>query len=233
MMRLSKEQASDRPVFSPLTTAPMAHVISENMSSPVDVAGFFRNAETVRVDAGSVIVRHRDPGDRFYLISEGMAEVWKPDIESDEWSCVARLGAGDVFGEEAILIEGYRNATVRMITPGVLKVMEKDVFNNGLRARLLEEVTPEQAQIMAGRRDTDWLDCRFDIEYSGTHIPGACLMPLHTLREAADELDHDKRYLVYCQCGKRSACAAYLLRERGYNAISVTGGIRDWPYVLD
>jgi rhodanese-related sulfurtransferase len=100
-------------------------------------------------------------------------------------------------------------------------------------SRLVEEVTPDQARVMARHEDTEWLDCRFDIEYSEKHIPGARLIPLHTLRKTSHELDHGKRYLVYCRSGKRSVCATYLLRERGFNAVSVKGGIRDWRYALE
>ena len=232
-MNAKQELLSNNPVFSTLTNRQMEHFMSEHIGALEGFDEAFGKMKTVKVDAGDEIVRYRDHGDRYYIIKEGRAEVWKPDLETDIWSCVARLGPGDVFGEEAILVGGFRNATVRMITPGVLLVLEEDVFNSALRSRLVEEVTPEQAHVMARRKDAQWLDCRFDFEYSEVRIPKAQLLPLHTLRQSTHELDHGRRYLVYCRSGQRSVCATYLLRERGFNAFSVRGGVRDWPYALE
>jgi rhodanese-related sulfurtransferase len=233
MMNTTQKLLSNNPVFSALTTKQTEHLMSEHVGALAGIDEAFESMNTVKVDTGDEIVRYRENGDRYYMIKEGNAEVWKPDMETDIWSCVARLGPGDVFGEEAILVGGFRNATVRMITPGVLLVLEEDVFNSALRSRLVKEVTPEQAYVMARHEDTEWLDCRFEIEYSEVRIPKAQLIPLSNLRKHTHELDHGKNYLVYCRSGRRSICAAYLLSERGFNAVSVKGGIRDWPYALE
>ena len=232
-MNTNQARLSNNPVFSTLTLKQMEHVMSEHIGVLVGISEAFCKMKTVNVDTNDEIVQYRDNGDRYYIIKEGKAEVWKPDWETDVWSCVDQLGPGDVFGEEAILVGGFRNATVRMITPGVLLVLEEDDFNSILRSRLVEEVTSYQAHVMARHEDTEWLDCRFDIEYSEEHIPGAQLMPLPTLRKSIHELDHSKRYLVYCRSGRRSVCAAYLLRERGFSAVSVKGGVLNWPYALE
>lgn len=232
-MNTNQARLSNNPVFSKLTLKQMEHVMSEHIGVLDGISEAFCKMKTVNVDTNDEIVQYRDNGDRYYIIKEGKAEVWKPDWETDVWSCVDQLGPGDVFGEEAILVGGFRNATVRMITPGVLLVLEEDDFNSILRSRLVEEVTSYQAHVMARYEDTEWLDCRFDIEYSEEHIPGAQLMPLHTLRKSIHELDHSKRYLVYCRSGRRSVCAAYLLRERGFSVVSVKGGVLNWPYALE
>jgi rhodanese-related sulfurtransferase len=231
-MNTKQQLLSNNPVFSMQTNRQFDQLTSQHIDTLKGFDETFGKIKTVKVGVGDEIVRYRDKGNCYYIIKKGSAEVWKPDPETDIWDCVALLGPGDAFGEEAILVGGFRNATVRMTTPGVLLEMEEDVFNTALRSRLVEEVTPEQAQIMAMRRDTKWLDCRFDIEYSESRIPKAQLLPLHTLRYSMHELDHDRRYLVYCRSGRRSVCATYLLRERGFNAFSVEGGIRDWPYAL-
>ena len=233
MMNVNQTQLSNNPVFATLTAKQMEHVMSEHIGVFEGINEAFDKMNTVKVDTNDEIVRHRENGDRYYIIKQGKAEVWRPDPETDVWSCVDQLGPGDVFGEEALLVGGFRNATVRMITPGVLLVLEEDDFNSILRSRLVEEVTSYQAHVMARHEDTEWLDCRFDIEYSEEHIRGAQFMPLHTLRKSVHELDHYKRYLVYCRSGRRSVCATYLLRERGFNAVSVKGGILNWPYALE
>jgi putative ABC transport system ATP-binding protein len=56
--------------------------------------------------AGETIIRKGDPGEEFYLISDGEVEVIRADHE------VARLGPGDFFGEVALISGQPRNATV-------------------------------------------------------------------------------------------------------------------------
>jgi putative ABC transport system ATP-binding protein len=56
--------------------------------------------------AGETIIRKGDPGEEFFLVSDGEVEVIRTDHE------VARLGPGDFFGEVALISGEPRNATV-------------------------------------------------------------------------------------------------------------------------
>ena len=56
--------------------------------------------------AGETIIREGEPGEEFFLISDGEVEVIRSDHE------VARLGSGDFFGEVALISGEPRNATV-------------------------------------------------------------------------------------------------------------------------
>ena len=56
--------------------------------------------------AGETIIREGQPGEEFFLISDGEVEVIRADHE------VARLGPGDFFGEVALISGEPRNATV-------------------------------------------------------------------------------------------------------------------------
>ena len=57
-------------------------------------------------DAGETIIREGEPGEEFFLISDGEVDVIRADHE------VARLGPGDFFGEVALISGEPRNATV-------------------------------------------------------------------------------------------------------------------------
>ncbi len=81
-----------------------------------------RQAETMDVAAGSVIVRQDEPGDRIYLIEEGSVSV---DVDGHH---VADLGPHDVFGEIAPIRHLPRTATVRSTSVTTLLVLDGEEF---------------------------------------------------------------------------------------------------------
>lgn len=186
----------------------------------------------LEVPAGTAVVRQGERGDRYYLIESGSAEVWRSDDASHAAERVASLGPGDAFGEEALLVGGFRNATVTMVASGRLWALNKTDFDAAIKAPFVPDIDPARARAMVARGEARWLDCRYDVEFDEAHIPSALHLPLDSLRERLAGLSRDLAYVVYCRSGRRSVCAAYLLRERGYRAYSLVGGISDWPYAL-
>ncbi|MGB5339928.1 MAG: SulP family inorganic anion transporter, partial [Gammaproteobacteria bacterium] len=193
----------------------------------------FRRMYPKQVQAGETIVTEREKGDCYYLIDSGEADVMRTDPFTGDTSCAVKLGPGDAFGEEALLQDAYRNATVTMTTPGTLLVLDKDDFDELIKSSLVEEISAQRALEMVTQGEARWLDCRYDMEYEESRIPGAPLIPLDRLRWDIHELDPDATYVVYCRSGRRSKAGAFLLRERNIKAMSMTGGIRDWPYEID
>ena len=186
--------------------------------------------KTQKVEEGQVIIREREKGESYYFIEEGEAEVIRSDPFTDEIAVVAHLEEGDCFGEEALIQDGYRNATVKMLSPGRLQVLNKNAFEDHVQPGLIKEINAEEAYKKLESNEVELLDCRYDMEYEDSRIPNATLIPLHELRDRVHELDSAKSYLVYCRSGKRSKAAAYLLQERNINGVSISGGIKDWPY---
>jgi CRP-like cAMP-binding protein len=193
----------------------------------------FKRMHPQAVQAGETVIKEGDKGDCYYLIDSGEAEVMRTDPFTDETSCVAKIGPGDAFGEEALLQDAYRNATVTMTTPGTLLVLGKDDFDELIKSNLVEEISAERAKQMITQGEAHWLDCRYDMEYEESRIPGAKLIPLDQLRWGVHQLAPEATYVVYCRSGRRSKAGAFLLRERNIKALSMTGGIRDWPYEVD
>ena len=66
------------------------------------------------------------------------------------------------------------------------------------------------ARVAAGAR---WLDVRYPPEYLHDGLPGALNIPLNELRESLPALDRAREYVIYCQSGRRSAAAAFLMAQ--------------------
>jgi putative ABC transport system ATP-binding protein len=82
--------------------------------------------------AGEIVLRQGDPGDKFYLIRSGEAEVLVRKGAQDE--PVATLDEGRFFGEQALLTGEPRNASIRAKTQLELCTLGKDDFQNVLKS---------------------------------------------------------------------------------------------------
>jgi SulP family sulfate permease len=193
----------------------------------------FKRMQTREVEAGETVIEQGEKGDCYYVIESGRCDVIQTDPFTDETTCIDTMGPGDAFGEEALIQDSYRNATITMTTPGTLLTLDKKDFDSLLRSELVEEIAPKDAVELVKKEKFQWLDCRYDMEYEESRIPGAPLIPLGELRKGAQQLDPDVTYIVYCRSGRRSKAAAYLLKEMDIEAISLQGGIKDWPYEVD
>ena len=180
------------------------------------------------VKAGELVVEQGAPGDAFYLIWSGHAEVWKSGIYDDEQQLVDHMGPGEAFGDEALVTGGTRNATVKMIDDGELLVLSAEAFRELMSTPLIEEVAANEVQHLL---DEGWqaVDVRYEEEFEDGRIPGAIHLPLFELRQRVDGvLEPDGRYISVCLSGKRSAVAAFLLSQRSYRVVSMRGGMSAW-----
>lgn len=99
---------SSVPIFAPLPGAALEHVTGRLVP--------------LRLDAGTVIIREGDQGDRFYVVVEGEVDI------TAEGQPVTTQGAGGYFGEIALLRDVPRTATVTAKTPVVLYALEREDF---------------------------------------------------------------------------------------------------------
>lgn len=192
---------------------------------PSNIQQVFMKMEPFPCKAGEVIIRQGDEGDYYYFIKQGRASVTH-NTRTGKAIKLAELDAGHGFGEEALISDNKRNANVTMLTDGALMRMGKDDFNALLKAPVLHNLNYQEAQQMVAANKAEWLDVRLESEYRNIHIPGALNIPLYLLRIKAATLNRDKTYIVYCDTGRRSSSAAYLLNERGYDACYLQGGLR-------
>jgi len=193
------------------------------------VIGAFKCMKTIKVKKGDEIIRQGEQGDRFYLIKSGRAEVWVLEVFEDKPEKVSELGENDSFGEQALLADQPRSATVRMVEDGELLALEKPDFLKFFSQTMVREVDINVAKAMVDG-GYQLIDVRFEEEYEEIYIPEATLIPLNVFREGMENLAKDKQYVIHCRSGKRSRVAALLMSEQGFDAVSMRGGIIQWPY---
>lgn len=177
------------------------------------------------VRAGEVVIQQGAKGDFFYIVQSGTVCVSRQANAQTAAVPLAELGAGDSFGEEALLSDHPRNATVTAVTDAhLLRLAQKD-FLRLLKEPLLQQVTRAQATALA-QAGAGLIDVRLENEFKNGNIKGSLNLPLYLLRVKADSLEANKKYVVYCDTGRRSAAGAYLLAQRGLDVYVLTGGLR-------
>ena len=87
------------------------------------------------------------------------------------------------------------------------------------------EITVQQVELLSDD-DYIYLDVRGEIAYQHGHIPKAYEWAGDFSR--IEELPKDKRLIVYCNYGEKSALIAEQLRQEGYEAFNLSGGYREW-----
>lgn len=192
----------------------------------------FHRLRPVTAKDGEVIFDMREEAREFFIIEQGQAELWRPGLYDDELKLTKVLSVGDYFGEEALLTGELRNARVRMIGQSRLLVLDKKDFDELINTPMIDRVSAKVAKAML-EEGAQLLDIRYEDEYEMDYIPGCILIPLLELRERVSELEPGKDYVVYCHSGRRSCVGAMILTEHKLRAVSLNGGIRDWPYEIE
>ncbi len=191
---------------------------------PANIQAIFMRMQQINYRSGDVILKQGAEGDYFYVLIRGSALVTRETPLSKEGIKLAELRVGDTFGEEALISEAKRNATVTMQTDGSVMRLGKEDFKKLLNEPMLDWLSRDEAEeiVQAGGQ---WLDVRLPSEFENQHIDGAINIPLYFIRLKISTLDQNQRYVVCCDTGRRSSAGAYILNERGYQAYVLRGGI--------
>jgi CRP-like cAMP-binding protein len=179
--------------------------------------------ERLKTARGDAVIREGDEGDYYYVVESGRFQVER--LVGGAKVVLAELKSGDAFGEEALVSEAKRNATVLSLGDGELLRLDRQQFNELLREPLLRRLSFDEAAEKV-RRGALWLDVRYPSEYQYDKLPGAINVPLAEVRNMFAVLDRSKEYVAYCQSGRRSAAAAFLFAQRGFKVWLLQGGLR-------
>lgn len=185
---------------------------------PANIQSIFMSMETHHFKAGESVIRQGEEGEHFYIIREGKCQVSRKTRKNPDGMVLATLTAGDNFGEESLISGGKRNASITMETDGVLMSLSKTDFLELLNNPLLKWVSYSDSRQLAAD-GAIWIDVRLPAEYQDKHIKSSVNIPLPLLRAKLGKLDPEKRYLMYCDSGRRGSIAAYLLSQEGFDVL--------------
>ena len=198
---------------------------------PANIQAIFMRMQRINYRGGDVVIKQGTEGDYFYVVVAGKCIVTRETPLNKEGIKLAELGPGDSFGEEALIAEAKRNATVTMSSDGTLMRLGKHDFQTLLNEPLLQWVDQQQAREIVARGGK-WLDVRLPSEHQNLRIEESLNVPLYFIRLKLSTLDRNTPYVVYCDTGRRSSAAAYILVERGFDAYVLRGGLTSGAVAL-
>jgi rhodanese-related sulfurtransferase len=190
----------------------------------------FACMRTCKVQKGDTI--QTEESDAYYLILSGQAEVQRFNNERQANTRITTLSVGDTFGKAALVAGKELSETIVMLEHSELLVLDLQDYNELICRPVVKTVQAQIAQTMLGN-NYQLIDVRFPEEYAQGRIPGARLIPLGELSKRLNELNKEQPYILYCHSGPRSAMAALILNEKKFEALSLQGGIRDWPFDIE
>lgn len=198
----------DSPLFSRVPAANIRQIV--------------QRLKCLELAKGTHVITEGEQGERCYFLRSGSAQV--SHSVDNQPHILAQLTMGACFGEEALLSDAPRNATVILLCDSQVLYLERADFLALLKAPISQEVSFSQVGRLL-EQGAQWLDVRRFDEYERGHAAQALHMPLDLLRLKSRMLEKNKVYLCYCDNGKRSQNAVFLLTQLGFQAYALRGGV--------
>lgn len=185
--------------------SPLAHSLP-----PVTIQQLLACLHSTDVEQGETLVRRGDTGSDMFIVTRGVATV-KTDAEGVFGGREILLMAGDYFGEEALVADTVRNATVVMESAGAVARLGRSTFDELIRPFLVR--TTSAVPVGA-----DLIDVRFPVEYRRSALDGARNLPISVLRAQLSVFDPYRTIAVSGRGGERAELAVFLLCQAGLDA---------------
>lgn len=189
---------------------------------PINAGQILDRMTTQPAGKGEVIIRQGEPGHCCYFIRTGVARVFRQEA-GGKIRHLADIADGRCFGEDAMIQATTRNATVEMLTDGILERLEKDDFNLLLNEPQIDEVEEESLHNLS--ETPVFIDVRTAEEYNAGHLVLSTNIPLGALGSKMGRLNPAIPYVMYCDTGRRSRAAAHLLASHGFKTLALKGGL--------
>lgn len=161
---------------------------------------------------------------RLYMLEAAELDIHSVDFQPSKTCAVCNSSSNSA---EAVSTES--DSTTQEALP-IHDIKESSIETNNITISCAEfDKKITQAGVIV-------IDVRDIAEHNAFNLGNLCATHLHKpssmliegLRLNAEEFDKGKQYLLYCQIGKRSALACEAMRNSGYNALSLSGGLQDF-----
>jgi CRP-like cAMP-binding protein len=209
--RKQKEKEVDW--MSALLSSPLFEFIP-----PTNIQKLFAKFEAIQMRKGTAVIKQGDKGDFFYVIQSGHVKVERRS--GNKTVVLAELHAGDNFGQDALVSDIPRNATVTMTTNGMIMRLSPPDFESLLMKPVIEKMGMEETMgmIKQGNPKTYIIDVRSAKEVEADKIANSLNVPLLLLRKNAPRLSKEAIFVMADEGGKRAELGAYILNEKGLTA---------------
>jgi len=98
----------------------------------------------------------------------------------------------------------------------------------------MTDISPQELKARLDRRDPlVLLDVREDWETALCRLENATHIPIEEIEFRTAELDQSEDIVVYCHHGVRSVAVANFLRQQGFKAVNLAGGLDQWARAVD
>lgn len=184
--------------------------------------------QAIAVHAQDVVIRQGEPADYFYVIAAGRCEVLQTLQDVPEPVKVTEYETGASIGEDALISGNPRNASVRMLSDGVLMRLDGADFRELLKPWLARSTDIREAMSLLAR-GARWLDVRMPSEFGGRSLPNSIRVPHPVVRARLFTADPALTYIVVCATQRDSPVIAYMLSKYGIDARFLAGGLKVIP----
>ena len=214
------EEDSDDWMLSFLQSPAFLQLPTENIQK------LLTHMEEIPVKKDQVIIQQGATDDNYYIIKSGSCNVHRQPYKGSASVLLAVLPTGSGFGEEALISNGSRNATITMRENGALMRLKKKDFLSLLINPLISyfEHSETQKKLDEG---CVVIDVRSEKESQQKPLTGSVNIPLSMLRLKFDSLNADREYLLVCDDGSQSAAAAFLMIQHGMKCSVLKGGMNN------
>ncbi len=93
-----------------------------------------------------------------------------------------------------------------------------------------QTVSTAEATTMINRQNALVLDIRDKADFKAGHLVNAVNIPYASLAQRMNELEKERErpIVLVCKTGQTVSMAGKMLREKGFNAVRMKGGMMEW-----
>ncbi len=182
--------------------------------------------EEVPAKKDQVVIQQGATDDNYYIVKSGSCNVHRQPYKGSAAVLLAVLPTGSGFGEEALISNGTRNATITMREDGSLMWLKKKDFLNLLINPLISYFEHNETQKKLDEGCVV-IDVRNESESKQKPLEGSVNIPLSMLRLKFDSLNAEREYLLVCDDSSQSAAAAFLMIQNGFKCNVLRKGLNN------